>query len=105
MMYVDDCINGTVQFLETPREKLSRSVYNVAGFSFSPKDLHESIERSGHKLEMAYEKGIAQDIAHSWPDSMDDSNARKDWNWSPEYDLDGMTAKMFELIPKYHKLK
>jgi len=105
MMYVDDCINGTVQFLETPREKLTRSVYNVAGFSFSPKDLHESIERSGHKLEMAYEKGIAQDIAHSWPDSMDDSNARKDWNWSPEYDLDGMTAKMFELIPKYHKLK
>lgn len=104
MMYVDDCIDGTIQLMEAPRECLKRCTYNIAGFSFSPDDLHKSIERAGFPLEVKYEKGIAQDIAHSWPDSMDDSNARADWKYNPQYDLDGMTRKMMELIPKYHNL-
>ena len=104
MMYVDDCIEGTIQFLETPREKLSRCVYNMAGFSFSPQELHDSIQKK-IPLEMEYKKGIAQDIAFSWPDSMDDANAQKDWQWKPKYDIDRMTDKMLEMIPIFHNIK
>lgn len=104
MMYVDDCIDGTIQFMEAPRHELKRCVYNISGFSFSPDDLQKSIIKAGLPLEVRYEKGIAQDIAHSWPDSMEDINARRDWKWDPKYDLDGMTRKMLELIPKYHNL-
>lgn len=101
MMYVDDAIEGMVQLMEADRAKLTRCVYNIAGVSFTPSELKKSIEKFT-SLDMVYERGIAQDIAHSWPDSMDDSNARKDWGWNPKFDLDGMTKIMLTDIPKFH---
>lgn len=101
MMYLEDALVGAVQLLEAPRSTLSRSVYNLAGFSFTPAELHKSIEKVA-PLSLSYVKGIQQDIAHSWPDSIDDSNARKDWGWKPRFDLDSMTMAMMEDIPKFH---
>lgn len=102
MMYNDDAIRGTIEFIEAPRKSLTRCVYNLAGMSFTPDGLAKSIRRTVPGLEVKYERGIAQDIAHSWPDSMDDSNARRDWGWKPEYDLDKMTDAMLRDIPKFH---
>ena len=104
MIYVDDAINGTVQFLEAPREKLKRSTYNMAAFSFTPAQLVENIKVNGYPLDVIYKEGLQQKIAHSWPDSIDDSNARKDWGWNPEYDLDKTTKAMLKLIPTMHDM-
>ncbi|CUG05358.1 L-threonine 3-dehydrogenase, putative [Bodo saltans] len=103
MMYIDDAVNGTVKFLEADRSLLKRCTYNMAGFSFTPDELHKSIEKHT-KLSMTYEEGtsVAQGIAHSWPDSMDDTNARNDWGWKPEFLLDDMTKVMFDEIPRCH---
>lgn len=103
MMYIDDAVNGTVQFLEADRSLLKRCTYNMAGISFTPSELHKSIETYA-PLSMEYESGVTvtQQIAHSWPDSMDDTNARNDWGWKPEFDLDAMTKVMLDEIPRLH---
>lgn len=103
MMYIDDAVNGTVQFLETERSQLKRCTYNMAGFSFTPAELQKSIE-AHTKMSMQYEDGVSvsQGIAHSWPDSMDDTNARNDWGWKPKFLLDDMTKVMLEDIPRFH---
>ena len=101
MMYIDDAVTGTIQFLEADRAQLKRCTYNIAGFSFTPDELHKSISAYG-PLQMEYKEGVAQQIAHSWPDSMDDSNARKDWGWKPKFLLEDMTRAMLEEIPRLH---
>jgi threonine 3-dehydrogenase len=94
MMYMPDCISSTMTLLEAPPEVLKRRVYNVSSMSFTPAQLHTSIQKLVPSLQVTYEPNILQNIAHSWPDSVDDSNARKDWGWKPQYDLEAMTADM-----------
>ena len=98
MMYIPDCLTGTVNYLAAEHSQLKRNVYNVAGLSFSPDVLLKSIQRHYPKFNITYEPTVAQKIAHSWPDSMDDSNARNDWGFRNEWNLDAMTDDMIKQV-------
>jgi len=91
MMFMSDTIKATIQLLEAPREKLTQCVYNVHGLTFTPKELYESIRSHITDFKISYNPDFRQKIADSWPHSLDDSAARKDWGWNPEYDIDKIT--------------
>lgn len=99
MMYMEDAIRATIELMEAPAEQLTvRSSYNVAGISFSPKEIAEEIKKHMPEFECRYEPDFRQKIAESWPRSIDDSMARKEWNWQPKYDLATMTSDMLTQI-------
>src|SRR5204863_6234311 len=92
MMYMHDAIRATIELMEAPDEKVKiRSSYNVAAMSFSPAELTKEIQRHVPGFVCTYKPDIRQHYADSWPKSIDDSEARKDWGWKPEYDLRKMT--------------
>ncbi|MFM1962400.1 MAG: hypothetical protein RLZZ172_1245 [Bacteroidota bacterium] len=96
MMYMPDAIRATIELMEAPASKIKvRTSYNIAGMSFSPAEI--AAEISGHipNFEVTYAPDYRQQIANSWPQSIDDSSARNDWGWIPEYDLGRMTSDMF----------
>ncbi|MBW2961910.1 NAD-dependent epimerase/dehydratase family protein [Mesonia aestuariivivens] len=95
MMFMDDAIRATISLMEAPAESLTiRSSYNLGGISFTPKQLAQSIKAEIPEFEIAYEPDFRQPIADSWPSSINDEQAQKDWNWKHEYDLKKMTNKM-----------
>ena len=97
MMYMPDAIRATIQLMEAPADKLSvRTSYNVSALSFSPREIAAEIKKHIPDFSIQYAPDYRQKIADSWPRSIDDSVAREDWNWAPEYDLARMTADMFE---------
>ncbi len=97
MMYMPDAIRATIQLMEAPADKLSvRTAYNVSALSFSPREIAAEIQKHISDFTIAYAPDYRQHIADSWPKSIDDSVAREDWNWKPEYDLSRMTADMLE---------
>jgi len=97
MMYMDDAIKATVEIMQAPAEKIKvRSSYNLSAISFTPEVLAENIKSHLTSFEISYEPDFRQAIAASWPSSIDDSNARQDWGWSHEFDLDRMTTTMLE---------
>ena len=97
MMFMDDAIRATLQIMETPAEKIKeRSAYNLAAMSFTPKEMAESIKTVIPKFKIAYEPDFRQEIANSWPSSIDDSIAQKDWNWKAEFNLQKTTETMLE---------
>jgi len=101
MMFMDDAIKATIQLMEVASENISiRSSYNLAGISFTPKDLVESIQSQISDFTISYNPDFRQDIADSWPKSIDDSLAREDWNWSHNYDLNGITNEMLLNLKK-----
>lgn len=103
MMYMPDAIRGTIELMEAPAEKISvRSGYNFAGFSFSPAELAAEIKKTIPDFGISYEPDFRQAIAESWPQSIDDSVARKDWGWKPEYDLERMAQDMLVNIQAQH---
>ncbi len=92
MMYMNDAVKGTIDLMEAPVESVKiRTSYNMGSMSFSPQELYNAIVAQIPEFKIAYEPDFRQDIADSWPDSIDDAEARKDWNWSPEFDLYRMT--------------
>ena len=92
-----DAINATIQLMETPAEKISiHTSYNIAGISFSPKEIALSIQQHMPEFSISYQPDYRQKIADSWPGSIDDSVARTDWDWQHEYDLERMTADMLD---------
>lgn len=92
MMYMNDAVKGTIDLMEAPVESVKiRTSYNMGSMSFSPEELYNAIVAQIPEFNIAYEPDFRQAIADSWPDSIDDSEARKDWNWSPEFDLELMT--------------
>jgi len=95
MMYMPDCLKATQTMLEVAPNKLSDRIYNVTAFSFTPKQLAESIKKFMPDFQIDYKPDFRQKIADSWPKSLDDSLARKDWGWKPDFDLDAMTKDMF----------
>ncbi|MFA5312296.1 MAG: NAD-dependent epimerase/dehydratase family protein [Methanomassiliicoccales archaeon] len=107
MMYQPDCIRSAIGIMEAPKEKIRRhDGYNVAGMSFSAGELVEEIRKYIPSLEVTYAPDQRQEIADSWPMSMDDSVARRDWDWRPDHDLASMTKDMIEkLTPKLKKGK
>ncbi len=97
MMYMPDAIRATIELMEAPAEKISiRTSYNISGMSFSPKEIGAEIARHVPGFQMSYAPDYRQQIADSWPQSIDDSVARHDWGWKEEYDLPRMTADMFQ---------
>jgi len=94
MMFMDDCLNATTQIMEVDSKKLSQRVYNVAGVSFTPQEQVRNIKKYMPKFETTYVPDFRQKIAETWPKSLDDNVAQKDWQCKPQFDLDGMTRQM-----------
>src|SRR5690606_28595030 len=97
MMFMDDAIRATIDLMEADKEKIKiRSSYNLAGLSFTPKEIAQNIQRYLPEFEIDYDPDFRQAIADSWPDSIDDSSARKDWGWESQISLDRMTQIMLK---------
>jgi nucleoside-diphosphate-sugar epimerase len=95
MMYMPDAIRATIELMEAPVEKIKvRTSYNLSGMSFSPKEIAASIQKHIPDFSISYKSDYRQQIANSWPQSIDDGAARSDWGWKEEYDLEKMTADM-----------
>ncbi len=95
MMYMPDAIRATIELMEAPAETLSiRTSYNLQGLSFSPAELAIAIQRELPDFTISYAPDFRQKIAESWPQSLDDTDARNDWNWKPQYDLSAMVKDM-----------
>ena len=104
MMYMPDCINAIIQLAEAPISQLKHhSDFNVTAMSFSVGELANSIKEVIPEFTCEYKPDFRQDIADSWPNSLDDSAARNEWGWQPEYDLKAMTRDMIEKLSE--KLK
>ena len=97
MMYMDDAIRATIELMQADKEKLSIwTSYNLNALSFTPKEIAAEIKKHFPEFEISYKPDFRQQIADSWPASIDDSIAQKDWNWKPEFDLGKMTEAMLE---------
>ncbi|HOZ76912.1 MAG TPA: NAD-dependent epimerase/dehydratase family protein [Ferruginibacter sp.] len=96
MMYMPDAIKATIELMEAPAASISvRHSYNISGMSFSPKEIATAIKKHIPAFEISYKPDYRQQIADSWPQSIDDSVARKDWGWNEDFNLEKMTADMF----------
>jgi nucleoside-diphosphate-sugar epimerase len=101
MMYMPDAIRATIELMEAPADKISvRTSYNLSAMSFSPKDIGAEIKKHLPEFIISYKPDYRQAIADSWPQSIDDSTARKDWGWKEEYDLAAMTRDMMENLKR-----
>ena len=105
MMYMPDALDAAVQLLDAPRARLTQRVYNVTGCSFTPGQLGAAVSAElvamGRKpLAMAYSPDFRQAIADSWPRSLDDSAARRDWGWNPKFGTQAMTKDMLHELAK-----
>lgn len=99
MIYMPDAIRATIALMDAPAAQIRvRSSYNVAGVSFNPQQLAQAIARVLPQFEIRYAPDERQAIADSWPQSLDDSQARADWGWQPQVDLAQMTADMLNNI-------
>lgn len=97
MMYMPDAIRATIELMEAPANKISvRTSYNLSGMSFSPKEVTAEIQKHVPGFTVSYKPDYRQPIADSWPQSIDDSVARKDWGWKEEFNLEQMTKDMME---------
>ena len=95
MMYMDDAVNATIQLMQAKPEDIKiRNSYNLAAMDFTPKEVAKAIKKYIPNFKITYKSDFRQEIADSWPSSIDDSKARKDWNWSHKFDLSLMTSDM-----------
>ncbi|MFN4212944.1 MAG: NAD-dependent epimerase/dehydratase family protein, partial [Microgenomates group bacterium] len=102
MMYMEDAINATIKLINTAKEKVKiRTSYNLFAFSFTPQELAEEIKTYLPNFKINYKiNPQIQNIADSWPQTIDDSAARQDWGWQPKYDFKKTVKLMFEGIKK-----
>lgn len=98
MMYMPDCTKATIDLIEAPEEKLKHRTFNVTAFSFTPSELAEEIKKHIPELEVTYKPDFRQAIADSWPMSLDDSVARDEWGWKPDYDLPAVVKDMLDKL-------
>tara|TARA_B100000902_G_scaffold399064_1_gene468216 strand:- start:6735 stop:7694 length:960 start_codon:yes stop_codon:yes gene_type:complete len=105
MMYMPDAIRSTIELMESPSEKIKiRSSYNISGISFSPKQLAEEIKKHIPNFNISYNTDFRQLIADSWPSTIADAEAKKDWGWQPKYDLTMLTSEMIKNIRNKYKI-
>ena len=101
MMYMPDAIRATIELMEAPAENVSiRTSYNLSAISFSPADIAAEIQKHIPHFAIQYAPDYRQAIAESWPHSIDDSVAVRDWGWKPEYNLEKMTLDMIENLKR-----
>ncbi len=95
MIYMDDAIRATLEIMEAPADKIKvRTSYNLAGMDFSPEEIAASISKQVPGFQISYAPDHRQAIAASWPQRVNDQEARKDWGWKPQFDLETMTKDM-----------
>lgn len=101
MMYMDDAIRGTIELMEAPAENIkNRMSYNFAAITFSPSELAEEIKKHIPDFTIDYQPDYRQQIADSWPQSIDDKDAREEWGWKHEFDLARMSEAMLKNLAK-----
>ncbi len=101
MMYLDDAIRGTIDLMQAPAEKITvRTSYNFSAISFKPAELAAELKKLDPAFEIQYEPDFRQQIAEGWPQTIDDSVARADWGWKPQFELAEMTKALYENIGK-----
>ncbi len=104
MMYMPDCLKATIDLMHADYKDLKHhSDFNVGAMSFSMGELAASVKKYIPDFEISYAPDERQSIADSWPNSVDDSAAREEWGWKPDYDLDAMTKDMLQAIEEKHK--
>ena len=95
MMYMPDAIRATIELMEAPAEQVKiRGSYNLAGISFTPEQIANEIRKHVSSFSISYKPDFRQQIAESWPGSIDDTEARRHWGWEPRHDLRSMVADM-----------
>ncbi|MCX6739227.1 MAG: NAD-dependent epimerase/dehydratase family protein [Candidatus Parcubacteria bacterium] len=106
MMYIDDAIRATVEIMDADPKKVAiRTSYNLSAVSFTPEELAEAIRKSGVPLKMKYDPDFRQKIADSWPRSIEDKRARKDWKWKHEFNLANMVKAMIQGVREMQSAK
>jgi nucleoside-diphosphate-sugar epimerase len=101
MMYMPDAIRATIEIMQAPHENIKlRSGYNLAAFSFTPAEISHEIRQHIPSFQVSYNPDFRQAIADSWPQSIDDSAARKDWGWKHQFGLTDMVKDMLENLKK-----
>ena len=105
MMYMPDALNACVQLMEAdPARLVHRNAFNITSMSFTPEILAAEIRKHMPDFEMTYRiDPVKEGIARSWPDSMDDACARREWDWAPTWDLASMTADMLRNVERKHR--
>ena len=104
MLYIDDCIEATIKFLKADKDRLTRNVYNLAGISFTPKELSEAVMKIIPGTKVEYEPDYRQAIADSWPKSLEDSDCKRDWDWTYDITTLELAQKILDKIePEYKK--
>eukprot|EP01080_Neovahlkampfia_damariscottae_P009516 gene9516-1723_t len=99
MMYMEDCIDATIRLLEAPTDSLNYRTYNISAYSFTPVELTKAIQKHLPDFKISYEiDPVRQFFADTWPKSMNDDDARKDWKHAPNYTLDAMVQDMLEKL-------
>ena len=99
MMFMADAIRATVELMEAPKDQITiRSAYNLSGCSFTPNSLTENIKQHIPNFEISYKPDFRQEIADSWPKSIDDSVARNDWGWKEEFGVEKMVDVMLKNV-------
>lgn len=101
MIYMEDAVRATMELMECPSNQIKiRTSYNLAGLSFTPQEIADEIKKHLPDFTIQYKPDFRQAIADSWPASIDDSKARKDWGWQPTFDLAKMTEEMLGQLRK-----
>ncbi|NHJ05019.1 MAG: NAD-dependent epimerase/dehydratase family protein [Candidatus Heimdallarchaeota archaeon] len=100
MMYQPDCLKCHIDLADADASKLKRRIFNVTGMSFSAGEIAAEIKKHIPEFTIDYKPDFRQEIADSWPKSIDDSLARKEWGWNPKYDLAKMTKDMLDKLSK-----
>jgi len=99
MMFMDDAIRATLEIMDAPKKAIRiRSAYNLAGISFTPKQLSEAIQKIIPSFQITYCPDFRQQIADTWPNSIDDSQATKDWKWKHQFDLNAVARIMLKKV-------
>ena len=100
MMYMPDCIKCTIDLMEADASKLKHRCFNITAMSFAPEDIAAEIKKHIPEFEISYAPDFRQAIAESWPASIDDTVASKEWGWKPDYNLATMTKDMLDRLSK-----
>ena len=104
MMYMPDCIKATIDLMEADSKKLKHHCdFNVTAMSFSAEELANEIKKHIPDFTCLYKPDFRQHIAESWPQTIDDSAARSEWGWKPEFDLPKMTKDMIDVLSERYE--
>mgnify|MGYP001826962093 FL=1 len=100
MMFMDDAIRATIKLMDCNSDQLTvRSSYNLSAMSLSPADISASIKKRIPDFKISYDPDFRQTIAETWPRSIDDTKAKEDWGWEPQFNLENTTTEMLKNLP------